>query len=204
MPAGAPAPAPDQPRTRQPAPAADSIQRIREEWALVVAAMVAACQGNEQAGQELAPFLDNMDQQDDWRNLVGILRRILASERDPEALLTGLDDTDTVTVLDILRGLGVELGDSDASEEDSEPEGVTWEQLVDLVGVASQPGAPAGMGEQLFALTHQLSGDFRTPGELLALSRVLNRVLAGDRKPDLAGLPPAMAARVQEMLASAR
>ena len=160
--------------------------------------------GHEQAAQELAPFLEDMAQQDDWRNLVAVLRRILAGERDPQALLPGLDDTDSVIVGDVLQGLGVDVGDSPTSDEDGEPEGITLEQLVDLVGVASQPGAPAGMGEQLFALTRQLSNDPDAPEELHALGRVLNRVLAGDRKPDLAGLPPALAAKVQEMLASVR
>jgi hypothetical protein len=111
---------PSQPFTSAPQPssAADPVQRIRQQWAWVIAAVVAAAQGNHQATQELAPYLDDLGQQEHWRNLVAVLRRIMAGERDPEALLPSLDDADTLIAVDVLKALDVDV-------DDDEEQGIT-------------------------------------------------------------------------------
>jgi hypothetical protein len=73
--------------------------------------------------------------------------------------------------------------------------------LFGLVAMACSPGAPAGLGEQLFGLTRGLAGDSRLPAEIRSLGRVLNKVLAGVRDPDLSALPPDLAGQVRAMLA---
>jgi hypothetical protein len=55
----------------------------------------------------VGPFLEQLSAQDDWRELAATLRQVLAGERDPRALLAGLDPTDTLIVADVLRALGV-------------------------------------------------------------------------------------------------
>ena len=194
--------------------AGDAVARIRQQWAQVVAAVVDVCRGNADAVRAVAPFLEQLAGQDDWRALAAVLRRILAGERDA-TLLNGLDATDRVIVGDILAALGGqgasdkdhaegaqsgESGDGDQEPED-EPQGMTLDDLLGLVATACSPGAPAGLGEQLFGLTRGLSSDSRMPAEIRGLGRVLNAVLAGKRDPDLSALPPELADKVRAMLA---
>lgn len=49
-----------------------------------------------------------------------------------------------------------------------------------------------------------MATDPNTPAELRALGHVLNRVLSGDRTPDLSALPPELADEVQAMLITLR
>jgi hypothetical protein len=63
--------------------------------------IVAACNGNTQAAQELEPILQQRGATDDWRYLVAVIRRILAGERGIE-LTEGLDRVDAVIVRRIL------------------------------------------------------------------------------------------------------
>jgi tetratricopeptide (TPR) repeat protein len=101
---------PEPTATPQPADASAAIAGIRQQWAPIVEAIVAACQGDAEAGAQVARLLDQLAQQDDWRALAAVLRRILAGERDADALLVGLDATDALIAGDVLRGLGVEVG----------------------------------------------------------------------------------------------
>jgi hypothetical protein len=95
------------------------------------------------------------------------------------------------------------LGAASAPEkaQADEPDGITLDQLIAMVGVAASPGAPPGLAEQLHALTRQLADESNAPAEVQALGRALNAILAGDRAPDLAGLPPDVAAKVKGMIA---
>jgi len=104
--------------TPTPAPQAEEGQEeaalaaILQQWAPVIAAVVAACRGNQDAAAQLQPFLGKMAQQDDWRALSAVLRRILAGERDPNALLPGLDATDMLIVAAVLQTLGAPPGEA--------------------------------------------------------------------------------------------
>jgi hypothetical protein len=66
--------------------------------------MIAACKGDQQAARALEPILQKYAETEDWRNLVAVLRRLLAGERSPQ-LTAGLDRTDTANVQKILAQL---------------------------------------------------------------------------------------------------
>ena len=76
---------------------------------------------------------------------------------------------------------------------------MTLDQLLDYV-VEARHGDEA-LGRQLFDLTRDLAGDPAQPPELRALGRVLQRVLAGARSPDLSALPPDLAGADRAVLA---
>lgn len=171
-----------------------AVALLRQQWAPVVEAVVGACQRDAEP-EQMEPFLEELSQQEVWRELAAVLRRIVAGERDAHVLLAGLDATDTVIASDVLRALGVEL---------PEERGLSLDDLLDLVFQACQPTAPAGLGEQLFTATHRMSIDSALPPELRAYGRVLNHVLAGERDPDLSALPQELAERVQAMLTALR
>jgi tetratricopeptide (TPR) repeat protein len=182
----------------------DRVARVREQWAPVVGAVAAACRGNADAAAQVAPFLEQLAGQEDWRALAAVLRRILAGERDPQALLPGLDDVDTLIAGDVLRELGVAISPLPLGEgqggEGAEGQGINLGQLLALVAQAGRPDAPPGLAEQLFGLTRAMSSAPEAPPEVRALGRVLNRVLSGDRAPDLSGLPPELADAVRAIL----
>ncbi len=190
-----------------------AVAQIRQQWAPVVQVVVAAAAAGAGAAAsvppELAALLDQLGATDDWGALVGALRRVLAGERDPAALLPGLDQVDAVILGDVLRGLGA--APRAASQPSSPPprgeagegsEGISLEQLLELVAVACTPQAPAGLGEQLFGMTQQLARDPSMPAEIQALGRVLNHILSGERNPDLSALSPELAAAVRQLLAA--
>jgi hypothetical protein len=51
------------------------------------------------------PLLDQLDDSSDWRNLAAALRRVLAGERNPTVLLSGLDDIDQLILNAVLAAL---------------------------------------------------------------------------------------------------
>jgi hypothetical protein len=87
--------------------AADAViaAHIREEWDPVIKTVTAACRGDAAAASELPPLLARMSQDDDWRELAITIQRVLDGERDYAALLSRLDDMDTIIAGDILRAL---------------------------------------------------------------------------------------------------
>jgi tetratricopeptide (TPR) repeat protein len=178
-------------------------------WQPVIVNIVELCRANAQPEGDLAAFLDQMGNTNDWRNAVAVIRRILAGERDIEKLRGELDSTDFVIVHTILAQLGgaVPTPAAPAPAQQSQPqpeaqqEGITLEQLFDLVAQACQPDAPAGLAAQLHAVTQGLATDAGMPAEVRALGRALNAVLSGDRAPDLTALPPQLAGAVRELVA---
>ena len=74
---------------------------------------------------------------------------------------------------------------------------MTLDDLLNLVATAIGPDAPAGLGERLFAATQSMATETNAPAEMRALGRVLNHILSGDREPDLAALPPELAAKIR-------
>jgi hypothetical protein len=179
-----------------------AIARLRQRWAPVIGAVVAVAEAGAPVPAELDAFLNEIGDTDDWHALVAVLRRIMAGERDPAALLPGLDATDTLIAGEVLRGLGVETGTPPLQEPDADAGGeqLGLSDLFNMVAQACHPDAPPGLAEQLHALTRQMSGDPNAPAEIQALGRVLNRVLSGDRDPDLSALPPELAEAVRKLL----
>lgn len=166
--------------------------------------MVAACNGNADALAQLAPFLNEMEQKDDWRTLIGVLHRILAGERDPLALLRGLDETDTLVAGDVLRGLGVDVPIAGQDEADDDGKMVSLEQFLQQVVRACKPDAPAGLAEQMHTATRGMATQANLSPELRELGRVLNQILSGERNPDSSALHPQLAEAVRKMLSELR
>ena len=67
-----------------------------QRWEPVIAAIVAACRGDQDAAAELEPFLEQAAQAPEWAALAGVVRRILGGERDI-VLLDGLDPVETAS-----------------------------------------------------------------------------------------------------------
>jgi len=204
--------------------ASEAVARLRQQWQPVVQATLTACRGDAEAASELTLFLEQLSVQHDWRDLAAALRSILDGERAPDTLLPGLDTTDALIVTDVLHALGVEtnsappMGEGDRVLQPgpvapgSPPplgeglgergEEMTLDDLLTLVALACHPDAPQGLGEQLYGLTHALATQPGAPAGIRALGRVLNRVLSGERDPDLAALPPELAHKLRQMLAA--
>lgn len=199
----------DQPPAEPTEAAGDPLTRLRQTWAPIVAAVVAAANGNSQAASELEPVLEELASKDDWQALAAVLRRILDGERDV-ALLDGLDQTDTIIAGNVLRDLDVahpalEPLPSLESESTSQDEAQSLDEFLNtLLGgvvVAARGEGPPDLGVQLHATTHGLATAPDMPPELQALGRILNAILSGDRDPDLSALPPQLVAAVQQVLA---
>ncbi|WP_346619588.1 AAA family ATPase [Blastococcus montanus] len=104
----------------QPAP---STEELISRWKPVLAGIVAATSGDQAARDQVEQLLDQLADTEAWAALTGVLRRILAGERNPEALLVGLDPTDTAIttrLLDALAGRIRLQPPSDISEEAAE------------------------------------------------------------------------------------
>ena len=183
---------------REEGSAADAVAQIREQWSGVIQAVVAACKGNADVAKQLAQFLDEMGQKDDWRALVAVLRRILAGECDPLALLRGLDDMDTLIASDILRGLGTLP--LQAGEGQGDGGAISLEDFIAMVARACKPDAPAGLAEQMHAATRGMATQPNASPEIKELGRLLNAILSGERNPDLSALPPQAAEAVSKLL----
>jgi hypothetical protein len=77
----------------------------------LVLGVVALAQGQDDLRPQVTQALDQLAQQDDWRALSGALQRVLAGERDRDALAPALDEID-VQLLDL--ALGALAGDAEA------------------------------------------------------------------------------------------
>lgn len=196
----------EQPSEEQMQEVLKIVAQIREQWSGVISATIAASQGNASAAAQLNPFLDQMAQKQDWQALVGTLRRILAGERDPEALLgETTDDTDILIISDILRGLGVDPralpalpGEEPTDDDDGQM--LSLQDFLGLVTQACKPDAPEGMKEQLQTATQGMIMQANNPPELKQLGRVLMSILAGNRNPDLLTLDPQLIGPVRQIL----
>jgi hypothetical protein len=77
---------------------------LPEEFVQLVTAVAAAANGDQGVAAELEPILIKFASEQEWATLAGVLRRILAGDRD-QALLRGLDETDSAVVTAILNEL---------------------------------------------------------------------------------------------------
>ena len=162
----------------------DVVQRVRElaaqapdaspqitsvQWDPPIAAIQAAGQGNIAAAEIAGGFLEALAQAG-RAALAGILRRILAGDRDTDDLTSGLDDADAAVVRRALDALAGRI----------EVPGALWSAtpiagaLVDLVAACrGAPAAPARAKQHLATMaSHPAWSD---------LAQVLGQVLAGER-----------------------
>jgi tetratricopeptide (TPR) repeat protein len=166
----------------------------------LVAAVVRAAQGDAGARQEAEAWLQQMEATDETnQRFAASARRILAGERDLDALTDGLQRIGGLLVRQVLAGLagGAPAETSEVSETS---EVLDLDQLLDMVARAA--AGDQALGAQLFPALQRMAGDRSAPPELRALVRVLVGALAGERKPDLAALPPELAERVRALLGS--
>jgi tetratricopeptide (TPR) repeat protein len=184
------------------------------KWEPVIQAVVAVCNGDTQVMQQLEPFFQRMETTDDWRNLIPVIRRILAGERGIE-LTEGLDRTDAAIVRRILGLLAGEerpppqpsplQGEGAAPSPfegegrgEGQSEGLSLEQLLNLVIAGVKGDAQAGQAAYQFAQALQQPG---APPELQAIGKGLQRVLEGLRGEEaVAGLPDQAAEIVRLVL----
>ncbi|RLC87344.1 MAG: hypothetical protein DRI79_08780, partial [Chloroflexi bacterium] len=191
----------------------------------VVAAVVAACEGSEEARGAVEEALRQMAATEDWRNLPPVIRRILAGERDLESLTDGLDAWDALIIrrtLAALEGGGAarrrweaqpsagssgrrgevppSVGSSDRREEGRRDQDVlTLDQLFALVEAGCRGDAQAG--QLAYNIVAQALQALAAPPELRALGRSLERILVGIRGEDaLEGLPAELRPPVEELL----
>jgi len=69
----------------------------------LVAAVVACCEGEDAARDEVGMALSDLASRNEWRGLSDALRCVLEGERDRDALVAGLDEVDT-ELLDLTLG----------------------------------------------------------------------------------------------------
>jgi hypothetical protein len=181
-----------------------AVQRL---WSPVIQNVVAACQGDDQAAKRVSFLIDQLGQQDDWRNLTTVLKRILQGERDASALLGGLDTTDTLIASNVLQRLGVDLTAvlSEFVQLPDVPEVSSSNVfLVDFIGRAvdaCRPDASDDEVSEVRGLLHAMSANSELPTDLQALGVQLARVLDGEAT-DWSELSPELAGLVQGKLAT--
>lgn len=176
------------------------------EWApSFIEGVAAACGGDGSALKQVENALSQMAETKDWNNLPPVVRQILAGERDAGRLSADLDRIDAYIVRSILDRLA---GKAPAATPPPAPrnsppapsqDGLTLDQLVQLVAAARQPGAPPQLAGQLAPLLAALSQDPQMPGEIQALGQALAALRAG-QTPDLSGLPAQVAELVRGVL----
>jgi Mg-chelatase subunit ChlI len=97
-------------------------QALVDQWEPMLAAILAATTGDQAATQQVDEGLNGLADTKDWAALVGVLRRVLAGDRDPETLLADLDPVDTAIATRLLDALAgrVQLSLADPPEPSDE------------------------------------------------------------------------------------
>jgi tetratricopeptide (TPR) repeat protein len=82
---------------------ADQVAQLLEKHSQLIAAVVTVA-GKPEIRPQLDPILQKLEG-NGWGSLVSVIRRIIEGERNPEALLAGLDAQDTLITGTILAGI---------------------------------------------------------------------------------------------------
>jgi len=128
---------------------------------------------------QFKPQLDHVLQQSSqngWANLVEVINKIVAGNRD-QALLNGLDDEDAVIVDSILRGL--QDPDTLPSSEQTGDASKAAPMLARMINEASRGDHNAL--SMLGAMAEQMS---RAGGDMANLSAVVKEMIDGERSID--------------------
>ncbi|HJT02239.1 MAG TPA: hypothetical protein VJ757_01225 [Pseudonocardiaceae bacterium] len=177
------------------------LQGQLDQWEPVISSLVAADRGDAVADRALDLVLASLAEHADWRQVVAVLRRIRAGERDP-ALITGLDPIDAAIVRRALAALAgtapVDInawrgGVAPTASRDQSP---PLEALAQATVVAVQGDLDAANALQPLLRALAAHPDWAP------LARALQRILAGDRDPELPDTldHPAAAAVVRTVL----
>ncbi len=176
---------------------------IKENQSLI-AAVVAACHGNNAAKELLELLIQERSQANKSSEMLTVIRRIMDGERGDNLYdrLNNLTDALIVTrILQVLsEGTESSLASSQPSTANHQPQqqeqGVTLPQLIQLVERAA--GGDKELGGQLFTAFQQMGRD-ENPA-MSALGKVLLSVLVGERNPDLSQFPDEVASMIRGML----
>jgi tetratricopeptide (TPR) repeat protein len=170
----------------EPADGATDLDWRVASWEPVLAALVAAGRGDSAAARQLAQVFDGYADHTDWAHLVDRLRRIHTGDRDPGALLPGLDPIDTAIVQRALDALAGRVELTAPPGQPAPDRGAAVDAFVDLV-VAAARGVP----DATAALTPLLDGMAADPDAAVPADRI-RRILAGEREVDhlTAGVDP--------------
>ena len=159
-------------------------------WEPRIAAVMAAVTGDTETGHRLDAVLTELEVNRSWGALVGVLRRIIAGERDADQLLAGLDPIDTAIAtrtLDALAGQ-VELTatPADLQLEAAVPE--AWEPAIAAIVAAATGTLDTDTRTELDSFLTNTETD----PNWAALVGILRRIVAGERDADqlLTGLDP--------------
>lgn len=196
----------------------------------LIAAIVAACQGNEQAMEQVEQVLQNMERGDDTnRAFAKSVRRILSGERDFGGLTEGLSRTPSLIIRRILQALeggtvdgGQQTVDSGRETVENGPRSTDngraqrpSPQPSTLTGTRPKEGEGVTLPQLLELVERAAGGNQQLGGQLFnafqqmardenpamsALGNVLLRVLVGDKNPNLDGLPDEVASAVRGLL----
>lgn len=160
------------------------LQDHLDQWELVISSLVAADRGDPVADQALDLVLASLGQHADWQQLVAVLRRIRAGERDP-ALAIGLDPIDAAIVRRALAALtGTEQVDTHAWRTGV---GSTSPRQQDQqLAALAQAAVAAAQGDlDATKALQPLLRALAAHSEWAPLAAVVRRILAGDRDPAL-------------------
>lgn len=176
----------------------DDIARIRKQWQPVIQAIISAADWGSEYATQIEPFIAKLEQEAEWRSLGVVFRRIIAGERDSNVLLIGLDAVSVLVAGDVLRALGVDVPlPQEAENEDIAP---VIEDIFQRVVLACNPNTPLVYAEQMYAVTQKMAEHPKLEPDQRELGRILNLILAGERKPDLSALSSQWAMRVRDIL----
>ena len=150
-----------------------AMARWLAEWDPVIAGLAAAAQGNQQAATAVEQYLSLLRDSPDWAALAGALRRTQSgdSSQDLTAGLDGIDAAIAARTLSVLSG------------QASVPAGL-WP----AIGMGPLLGDVVAAGHGDTAAAERARLDLPTLAaqpDWAALSRVLDRILTGDRDPGL-------------------
>jgi hypothetical protein len=157
------------------------LQGHLDQWGPGITAMAAAVGGDKEAATATGQLLDQLAGTDDWGALADVLRRILAGERDAQALVVGLDPIDTAIVEATLDRLGA---GANAEEEGRVNESDDLVAMVDRL--------PDREAVRVLALVVDHSGPLPDGGQLRQIEERLREAVADpelDRYADPAGPP---------------
>lgn len=189
-----------------------NVERVLERWKPVITAVVDASRGDQDAASDLERLYEHLEGREDWHSLPKVLRKIVAGERDRKKLEKGLDVIELVIVRGILAALGeehpldqpVEEGAEEEAgaegEEEPQDDITALDEFLSLIAMACSPFGSEELTERLREATAHMANDKAAPAESRALGQALGQVLEGNPTPDLSGLVPAHADRVQALL----
>ena len=179
----------------------------------LIAAVVAATNGNEEAREQVEDRLESLTA-NGWE-IADAIKAIWLGERNAQKLTESIDRNSALIIRRILQLLSGEaaIQDDRQTNEENHPQptvngqaqpqqeqGMTLPQLLELVERAA--GGDQQLGGQLFSAFQQMARD-DDPG-MSKLGRVLLSVLVGERDPDLDGLPDDVASAIRGMLGRLR